>query len=482
VFKVVHMAPGQKSPFLHFSNTQSALKPFCVVEKESVASLESQCYEKILKNLQKRTQIAKIMYRVPSVRGAEFQCAFYLRKDIIRDNGHHPIYVRLKFSNLDHVHIRKATGYSCRFEDWIPEKQRVRPQIRGGMELNANLTQFAKKAAEIHLHIKDMEVPPPNAIVDKLLFERTPTPNQKKLHKALLTFPEFVEQFLENVQNRLSINTIKAYRSSYLKVCEYARSKNIVPNFKMFDRLFGEHFAHYLATRRISNNTAGKYITSLKIMLREARKTGAEVKTDFEEYKIPSAPVDFVYFTSEELENLMMVNLSADRELDHARNTFLFQCCSGLRYSDILALEWENIVGDNIELVTKKTRQFLKIPLNRFTREVLERNHEMPKPLVAYANASQNRMLKTVSKTLGMTEKKVITRYYGSKREDSMVSKWQLVCTHTARRTFVILALERGMRPEVVMKITGHKKLSTLQRYISISDKVMQSEMSMAFG
>ncbi len=422
------------------------------------------------------------MYRVPSVRNAEFSCSFYLRKDIKLDNGHHPIYVRLKFSNLGHVHVRKATGYSCRFEDWIPERQRVRSQIRGSMELNAKLTQFAKKAAEIHGHIKEMEVPPPNAIIDKLLFERTPSSKKKKLHEALLTFPEFVEQFLENAENRLSYNTIKAYRSSYLKVKEYAKSKNIMPDFKMFNKLFGDQFAQHLASQRISNNTTGKYITSLKILLREARKIGAEVNTDFEEYKVPSAPVDFVYFTSEELENLMIVDLSADRELDHARNTFLFQCGTGLRYSDVLTLEWENIVGDNIELVTQKTRQFLKIPLNRFTREVLQRNREMPKPVVAYTNASQNRMLKTVGKTLGMTDRKVIARYYGSKREDTMVSKWKLVSTHTARRTFIILALERGMRPEVVMKITGHKKLSTLQRYISITDSVVQSEMSMAFG
>ena len=49
-------------------------------------------------------------------------------------------------------------------------------------------------------------------------------------------------------------------------------------------------------------------------------------------------------------------------------------------------------------------------------------------------------------------------------------------------RTFVILALERGMRPEVVMKITGHTKLSTLQRYITISDTVVEAEMMRAFG
>jgi hypothetical protein len=38
------------------------------------------------------------------------------------------------------------------------------------------------------------------------------------------------------------------------------------------------------------------------------------------------------------------------------------------------------------------------------------------------------------------------------------------------------------MRPEVVMKITGHKKLSTMQLYISITNNVMQEEMAQAFG
>jgi site-specific recombinase XerD len=106
----------------------------------------------------------------------------------------------------------------------------------------------------------------------------------------------------------------------------------------------------------------------------------------------------------------------------------------------------------------------------------------MPKPVMVYANASQNRMLKKIGKEIGLTERKVTTKYYGNQREDSIVSKWQLVGTHTARRTFITLALERGMRPEVVMKITGHKKLSTMQLYISITNNVMQEEMAQAFG
>jgi len=83
---------------------------------------------------------------------------------------------------------------------------------------------------------------------------------------------------------------------------------------------------------------------------------------------------------------------------------------------------------------------------------------------------------------MGMFGKHKVVKFYGTKRREDTRAKWELISTHTARRTFVILALERGMRPEVVMKITGHTKLSTLQRYITISDKVVESEMMRAFG
>lgn len=420
------------------------------------------------------------MSRILSVRNADFNCLFYLRKEVLLENGHHPIYVKLKFSRIGHV--RKSTGYSCRPEDWIHESQRVRSQIRGGMELNANLVKFAKKALEAHHQIMDMDVTPPIAVVDQLLFGKQPTAKQKKLHESLLTFPEFVEWFFDNAEARLSENSIKAYKSGFQHLYAYAKSKGKEPGFRLFDRFFGDQFVRYLANKRISNNTSGKYLTALKIVLREAVRVGIQVTNDFESYKIPSAPVDFVYLTSEELEKLMHADLSHDRVLEHARNTFVFQCGCGLRFSDIATLEWEHIVGDNIELVTHKTKQYLRIPLNRFTREILERNKEMPKPVMVYANASQNRMLKKIGKEIGLTERKVTTKYYGNQREDSIVSKWQLVGTHTARRTFITLALERGMRPEVVMKITGHKKLSTMQLYISITNNVMQEEMAQAFG
>jgi len=60
--------------------------------------------------------------------------------------------------------------------------------------------------------------------------------------------------------------------------------------------------------------------------------------------------------------------------------------------------------------------------------------------------------------------------------------KYELVTSHMGRRTFVTLSLEKGMRPEIVMKITGHKDYKTFKRYIEITDKVKHQEMMKAWN
>ncbi len=65
----------------------------------------------------------------------------------------------------------------------------------------------------------------------------------------------------------------------------------------------------------------------------------------------------------------------------------------------------------------------------------------------------------------------VVEKHYtkgGSKKRD-LVKKYQRIVIHTGRRTLATLLVEYGLPYEQVMKITGHKKLLTLQRYIKSS-------------
>jgi len=55
--------------------------------------------------------------------------------------------------------------------------------------------------------------------------------------------------------------------------------------------------------------------------------------------------------------------------------------------------------------------------------------------------------------------------------------KYEFITTHVARRTFITLSLEKGMRPEVVMEISGHKDWRVFKQYIKIVTKVKEKEM-----
>ncbi len=72
-------------------------------------------------------------------------------------------------------------------------------------------------------------------------------------------------------------------------------------------------------------------------------------------------------------------------------------------------------------------------------------------------------------------------RYRGASRIEIVKMKWEFLTTHIARKTFITLSLERGMRPEVIMSITGHANYKAMKPYIKIVDKVKSEELYKAW-
>jgi integrase len=70
----------------------------------------------------------------------------------------------------------------------------------------------------------------------------------------------------------------------------------------------------------------------------------------------------------------------------------------------------------------------------------------------------------------------------GTERDEKRGRKWQFLSTHMARKTFVTLSLERGMRPEVLLSFTGHRSFKTMKRYIAHTEKLKKEEMDRVWG
>jgi hypothetical protein len=93
-----------------------------------------------------------------------------------------------------------------------------------------------------------------------------------------------------------------------------------------------------------------------------------------------------------------------------------------------------------------------------------------------------NDYLKELGQLAEITEPVRIVRYQGVKRVEDRGPKWQFLSSHVARKTFVTISLERGMRPEVVMSVTGYISFKTMKKYIALTDQARREEITKVWG
>ena len=137
---------------------------------------------------------------------------------------------------------------------------------------------------------------------------------------------------------------------------------------------------------------------------------------------------------------------------------------------------------DHIEVTTIKTADSISIEINDIMRSILDKYRDVPTKnglvFPFYTNQAMNRDLKELCKLSGIDQEERITTYKGNERIDEIKHKWELIGTHTGRRTFIVNALSRGISPTIVMKWTGHASYSSMKPYIDIVDSIKATEMA----
>jgi hypothetical protein len=75
-----------------------------------------------------------------------------------------------------------------------------------------------------------------------------------------------------------------------------------------------------MEVRKLTNNTVGKYVSTLKTYLAWADERGAAVPRDFRKFKVDKEDVEVVALTLEELTRLESMDLAATPRLDRVRD------------------------------------------------------------------------------------------------------------------------------------------------------------------
>jgi integrase len=292
-------------------------------------------------------------------------------------------------------------------------------------------------------------------------------------------FYQIYDEFVEVRKVECSLSTIKKFKTLAVHLKGFEETKRYKISFETITPTFYDRFKSYMILNlKHTNNTIGKYFAALKTFMNWSNERGYHSSLNFQKFKVCNEPGDIIYLTHDELMSILNCDLTNHPVLNKVRDVFCFGCFTGQRYSDIAKLKREDIRGGVWFLKTKKTRDSLEIPLNDFAIEILNKYKDFSSPLPIIANQKMNYYLKDLGKLLDINDITTKTRYSGKEVVEEIKPKYEFISTHTARRTFVTLSLEKGMRPETVMSITGHKDYKTMQRYLKITSKVKVVEMN----
>ena len=279
-------------------------------------------------------------------------------------------------------------------------------------------------------------------------------------------------------------------------------------SFETFNEKGLTDFVEFLRNKlEMKNSTIGKQLGFLKWFLKWANNKGYNQETAYRAFspKLKGSEKTVVFFDWDELikiyeyefpelgTKIMLTDIHGNEyekrvnlersTLERVRDVFCFCCFTSLRYSDVDNLKRSNIFQYHIQITTIKTADSLKIELNKYAKSILKKYTNKVFPgdmaLPVISNQRMNEYLKEMAEIIGFNAPITITYYKGNQRTDEVYPKWQLIGTHTGRRTFICNALMLGIAPQIVMKWTGHSDYKAMKPYIDIADRAKADAMKL---
>ena len=411
------------------------------------------------------------------------------KKDGVLITENVPIRMRVNFASK---RIEFTTGYRIDSAKWDADKQRVKNGCsnklkQSASEINASLLEYYTEIQSIFKRFEVEDVmPTPEQIKKAFNALHKPVSEEPKPKTEALPcdFFQVFDDFVEDCgrQNNWTDSTFE----------KFAAVKNHLTNFRegltfeFFDERGLNDYVGYLRdVKEMRNTTIGKQLSFLKWFLRWAFKKGVHQNNAYDSYKpkLKSTQKKIIFLTWDELNRLREFKIPFNKQaLERVRDVFLFQCFTGLRYSDVFNLRRSDIKDDHIEVTTVKTSDSLIIELNNHSKAILDKYKDVAfeddKVLPVITNQKMNDYLKELAKMAGIDEPVRQTYYKGNERIDDVTPKYALLGTHAGRRTFICNALALGIPPQVVMKWTGHSDYKAMKPYIDIADDIKANAMS----
>jgi integrase len=222
------------------------------------------------------------------------------------------------------------------------------------------------------------------------------------------------------------------------------------------------------------------YITGLlslvKSMAKKAGVSGYAIDISYEDVTVDDEESFSVYLSLNEITRIYFFK-GLTKYQARIRDLFVVGCMTALRFSDYSTLTRDNFSKDYITKITKKTGKKVILPIHDYVREIFTRYDGEISPGIT--NQHFNRYIKKICNLVGLNEQITFNYTKGGKLITETKEKWELITSHTARRSAATnMYLTGRLKTYEIMSLTGHTTEKSFFRYIRVTGEDISKHLA----
>lgn len=381
--------------------------------------------------------------------------------------------------NYGGISVKYYIGESINPKHWNPSTQSARnsSSFPEHPEFNARLDNIRSTINKIFLTYRTERNSDPSREKLKELIDAE-LKGTASAHSFLSYFQDYIDRTREGArinprsQKPIRGHVSKGYQTTLTHLNKFALRWHRKLNFDSVDLEFHADFTRFLSGKPLllSANTIGSHFQRIKAVMSEATEKGLNKNQAYKSRHFVKQveEVDAIYMSEKELADWRNLDLRKSARLDNVRDLFLIGAFTGLRYSDFSILNPTHIKGGFIRISQTKTGNPVTIPVHPIVKSILDkRDGQLPNSI---SNQKTNDALKEIGALVkSLKVKETLTRTTGGAKVTQVFEKWQLITTHTARRSFATNEYLAGTPTIMIMAITGHKTEKAFLKYIRVT-------------
>lgn len=243
--------------------------------------------------------------------------------------------------------------------------------------------------------------------------------------------------------------------------------------------IFWDNFIAICLEKGLKPSTIETLANQLRSILNWAVKHGAEVSPTYGDVKVPQVHSQQIALTADEVSRVTYFDIDRfyrDRRADfrdsmkRVRDMFVLSVCLYQRHSDMLRISKSCFDRNIFSITQQKTGNRAIVNIDKYSVNpkaayaILER-YDYEAPYKADIG-KYNKMLHILMRDIGFTELIRIDERYKGELVSKEIPKWQMISSHTARRTAITVGVQRGHNMHSLKKASGHSDLRIFDRYI----------------